>query len=215
VHWEVFDPDGEQVLGSSQFDEPSATFGPLSPLTVQGEYTVRLFAEDRAGNTATTAERKFRLDTSAPKMAHYELLTAKSRMLHGDLYMSDVQPRILVIADDNPNGSGFNVSGEVEIEVFTDTDPRERVDGAVSRTPNQPGLDGETWTAVWSPSGPMLSGRYYPWITIIDDAGNKLERGGPAYRFVIDADSPEITGDSSVGKTTPETGGISQTAAAH
>lgn len=198
VHWEVFDPDGEQVLGSSQFDEPSATFGPLSPLTVQGEYTVRLFAEDRAGNTATTAERKFRLDTSAPKMAHYELLTAKSRMLHGDLYMSDVQPRILVIADDNPNGSGFNVSGEVEIEVFTDTDPRERVDGAVSRTPNQPGLDGETWTAVWSPSGPMLSGRYYPWITIIDDAGNKLERGGPAYRFVIDSDPPEFPDDSSV-----------------
>lgn len=39
VHWEVFDPDGEQVLGSSQFDEPSATFGPLSPLSVQGEHS--------------------------------------------------------------------------------------------------------------------------------------------------------------------------------
>ncbi len=136
-------------------------------------------------------------------------------MLHGDLYISDTQPKIRVVAADILGGSGFNVGGRPEIEVFSDGVVPERVEGTVSRSPNRPELDGETWTAVWSPSGPMPSGRYYPWITIIDDAGNKLERGGPAYRFVIDADSPEITGDSSVGKTTPETGGISQTAAAH
>ena len=149
VHWEVIDPNTDTVQGFSQFAEPNATYGPLSPLSVKGVYTVRLFAEDRAGNTAT-AQRSFRLDTNDPKMARYELLTAKSRMLHSDLYISDVQPRILVTADDNPNGSGFNVSGRLEIEVFTDADTPARVEGVVLRTPNRPALDSETWTAVVS-----------------------------------------------------------------
>ena len=200
VHWTVTDPSGNPVAGSAQFTEPNAAFTPSSALSIQGIYTVRLFAEDRAGNTAT-AERNFRLDTIAPTMTQYELLTAKSRMLHGDLYMSDTQPRIRVVASDGSSGSGFNVDGRLEIEVFSDGVVPERVEGTVLRTPARPTLNAEAWTAVWSPSGAMPSGRYYPWITIIDDAGNKLERGGPAYRFVIDADSPEITGDSSVGRT--------------
>ncbi|MBP7868874.1 MAG: hypothetical protein KA002_02305, partial [Firmicutes bacterium] len=203
VYWMVTDPNGSPVAGSAQFTEPSAAFTPSSALSVQGIYTVQLFAEDRAGNTAT-AERSFRLDTIAPTMTQYESLAARSRMLHGDLYISDAQPRIRVVANDDSGGSGFNVGGRLEIEVLSDGAVPERVEGTVSRTPARPELSSEAWTAVWSPSSPMTSGRYCPWITIIDDAGNKLERGGPAYRFVIDADPPRITGDSSVGK--PNTG---------
>jgi len=199
VHWTVTDPNGNPVAGSAQFTEPNAAFTPSSALSIQGIYTVRLFAEDRAGNTAT-AERSFRLDTIAPTMTQYELLTARSRMLDGDLYISDTQPEIRVVASDGLSGSGFNVGGRLEIEVFSDGAVPERVEGTVSRTPARPTLNAEAWTAVWSPSGPMASGRYYPWITVIDDAGNKLERGGSAYGFVIDADPPQITGDSSVGK---------------
>jgi len=199
VHWMVTDPSGNPVAGSAQFTEPNAAFTPSSALSVQGVYAVRLFAEDRAGNTAT-AERSFRLDTIDPTMTQYELLTAKSRMLYGDLYISDTQPKIRVVASDGSSGSGFNVDGSLEIEVFSDGAVPERVEGTVLRTPARPTLNAEAWAAVWSPSAPMTSGRYYPWITIIDDAGNKLERGGPAYRFVIDADPPQITGDSSVGK---------------
>ena len=206
VHWEVRDPDGRLVAGVARFGEPDASFTPSAPLSIQGEYIVRLNAEDRAGNLAVTTERTFKLDTIAPEMSLYELLVTPSRMLQGDVYISDSQPRIKVVAVDTLGGSGFNVDGQLDIEVFADSETPQRVSGTVTRTPTRPGDDGGSWTALWSPSGPMASGRYYSWITIVDDAGNKLERGGAAHRFVIDAAPPGMSGDSSVGQANTNSG---------
>lgn len=206
VHWEVMDPDGNPVAGSVQFAEPDASFTPSAPLGIEGVYKVRLFAVDRAGNAAT-AQRTFRLDTTAPLMSLYELLVVRSRMLHGDVYISDNQPRIKVVAIDTLGGSGFNVSGQLDIEVFSDGGTPELVPGTVTRTPARPGNDSGSWTALWSPSGPMPPGRYYPWITIVDDAGNRLERGGAAYRFVIDTIAPDMPDNpSSVGEPNTSNG---------
>ncbi len=65
MHWMVLDPNSNPVAGSAQFAESSAAFTPSSALSVQGIYTVQLFADDRAGNVAM-AERSFKLDTIAP-----------------------------------------------------------------------------------------------------------------------------------------------------
>ena len=199
VHWEVVDPNGNLVAGSPQFAEPDASFTPSAPLCIEGVYTVRLYAEDRAGNAAT-AERTFKLDTTDPEMSLYELLATRSRMLHGDVYISDTEdsrPWIKVVAIDTLGGSGFNVDGQLDIEVFSDGETAEPVAGTVTRTPPRPGDDGGSWTALWSRSSPMAPGRYYPRITIADDAGNRLERGGAAYRFVIDTIAPGMPDDPS------------------
>jgi len=207
VLWEVRKggPLGPLVQGASSFTEPNASFTPQSPLTDEGLYFVRVVAVDKAGN-ATDQERSFRLDTTRPQMLDYELLVTRSRVLNGDLYTADVRPGIRVLAVDNPGGSGFNVSGQLDIEVFHDAAMTRPVSGSVSRTPGRPLTNDGTWTAAWTPSEDLTSGAYYPSVTIVDDAGNRLVAKGEAYKFVVDGLPPEISADSSVGQANTNNG---------
>ncbi len=201
VLWEVRrgGQSGPLVLGTSGFAEPNASFTPWPPLSDEGLYFVRVVAVDKAGNSAEQ-ERSFRLDTTRPRMLDYELLVTRSRVFNVDLYTPDVRPGIRVLAVDNPGGSGFNVDGRLDIEVFRDAAMTQLVNGSVSRTPGRPSTNDGTWTAVWTSSGDLTSGAYYPRVTIVDDAGNKLVADGGAYKFIVDSLSPDISGDSSVGQ---------------
>ena len=148
VHWMVLDPNSNPVAGSAQFAESSAAFTPSSALSVQGIYTVQLFAEDRAGNVAM-AERTFRLDTIAPTITQYELLTAKSRMLQA-----------ICISDTRRSVVGSTLGGSFQCRRISRSSQmalpetwRDCIKG-----PRSP-ANAEAWTAVWSPLAhpPILS----------------------------------------------------------